>query len=894
MRYAGADEQGISAVQARDIRTHPEERSVRVRAKGLLAELDADHDGFINETELLKHVVSASAEHKERVFLKRAVIAMSLLLLLFAFVGMGLTYAVIETTKETRTSDNDILISVHSGDPVQCASSDFVVINGALVPRDAETESTLRRLQTTDNYLDADSVAALATRQAMQKRELASTMPDSYFKELQWLEIQTEIGATLSLRITTISRVMHSKAKCGTFLKLVTSAGVLILDDVDIYYDDEVAGLLSEAGFVRFIKQSPAVASSRIPATRKLSSMIYLEDVHVPHLRMVHDAPVRLLMSEGSLMVIGFFNFIDTVPWTCSSVERPDMPEVYSAEILVLQKCDVIPDVGDDCKYHQHRFETDMYGVAIVDGTRFVSSIQKIYRTASMTAVTVEYPYHPNVTEVLLHFPESKLARSFQVEPDRKVSHCYTSTMDTPIMKLPDDYIFAYVGRVDNTNLRHFQISYKTDGPQNSTNYETIDYYDDAVTKFPALIIQADGSLVDIKDLRAGDAALKFQDANYSVTTSDFQNCMIATEAAADPVRVAELRNLSSSSADEDDSEHVELVAALQAWNWSVQYPPSVGSVRSFSSDDLQYYVDLLVPTAPDPDDERSIIYVANSDWANWALQTMNASKLFLISITKSNNQTRLSPGSKVGFPGASSDFGVANWEAEDITNTWTYIWENELDAVGKPLVKSGFLSYYFNVNPIRDTMIFAASAKPFKISFFFGWKDDIKLYFKLEGCYKVFCGGGKISGTVDVDYNGQGKDDNKIAGEVEIYMDAFQVFGPVGYIFIPTVVRRMVSLDLASMRYEYRPGEAGKINGDRVRRVHTIGGSASPVDLLSVRVRVTNRFRSYDARQKGQWGNRYGDFSMIASVQVRKPKFFSFSWRTVGSWELIDDEWKY
>eukprot|EP01031_Cornospumella_fuschlensis_P032074 gene32074-38787_t len=896
MRYASADEQGNTAA-ARDIRTHPEERSVRVKAKGILAELDADHDGFVNEAELLKHVISASAEHKERQFLRKAVLAMALLLLMFTFVGMGLTYAVIEATKDTTTNDNDVLISVNSGDPVQCASTDFVVINGALVPRDGESESSLRRLQSTgDSYLDASSVSALATRQVMQKRQISSTMPDSYFKELQWLEIQTVVGATLSLKITAISRVMHNKAKCGTFLKLVTSAGVLILDDVDIYYDDEVADLLSEAGFVRFTKPTTAGGTvpdtNRIPSTRRLSNIVYLDDEYVPHLMMVHDAPVRRLTSEGALTVIGFFNFIDSAPWTCSSVEKPDMPDIYSADINYLQKCLVVEGVGDICMFRNHGYETDMYGVIVLDGTRYASSIQKIYRSSSLTAVTVQHPHHPNVTEVFLHFPETNVARGFQIEPDGKVTHCSTSTMETPIMKLPDDYIFAYVGLVEGTNLRHFQISFKNSEIESNftqSRFSTIDYYDDATTKFPELIIQSDGSLVEISNFRSGSQALSFRDANFSVSTQDFRNCLIATEAVAVPQRVEELRNLSSAES-YDESEHVELIAALQAWNWSVTYPPSVGSIHSFSGDDLQYYVDLLVPTIPDPDDEGFTLYQVNSDWAHWAVFALNASKVLLFQNSSSIPSGRLGY-SNVSVPNA---FQLTDMHSQNLPNDiWQYVWDNEKDIIAGTVVGDGWGSYYFNINPVKDTVIFLTEFKSFKISFFLGWKKGLKLYFTMGGCSpKAICGKGKISGEMD---SSEGK--NSIGGEVKVYFDIYKgIIKPLRKYMrmrfpIPSIIADLLTVDLLDMSYKYQPGQAGRIDGYDVRNVHTIGATGT-LTFYPLRVRFVNRVRSYDARIRSKWGNGFGDYTMTAVGQVHLPRFFGMSWNSFGSFEIIDRDW--
>lgn len=50
------------------------------------------------------------------------------------------------------------------------------------------------------------------------------------------------------MKILNIARIPHSKALCGSFLKLVTASGVIVLDDYDIYYDSDVGTLFAQSG----------------------------------------------------------------------------------------------------------------------------------------------------------------------------------------------------------------------------------------------------------------------------------------------------------------------------------------------------------------------------------------------------------------------------------------------------------------------------------------------------------------------------------------------------------------------------------------------------------------------------------------------------------------------
>lgn len=906
--YAVANERGESSpVTVSGGRVHPEERSVKLHAHGILRDLDVDQDGFINEGELMKHVVTAAAEHKQHELLKRVIFGMGIIIMFFTFVSMALTYAVIESTKETRMNDNDVMISVGTGDPAQCASADFVVINGALVPRDSQNDgdSVRRRMQTTGNYLEADSISALATRSVMQKRQLASTMPDAYFKELSWLEIQTDFGVSLSLKINAISRVMHSKAKCGTFLKLVTSAGILILDDVDIFYDDDVAGMMEEAGFVRFTKQSttdvaPFGVSSKIPHTRRLDNIIYLNDPYVKHMRMVHDAPIRRLTSEGALEIIGFFNFIDNLPWTCSSVEKPDMPDVYSAEISILKKCKIIPDVGDNCLYTSRRFQTDMYGVTLVDGERYMPGTQWIYRTAETTAVVVSFPYHPNVSDVVLHFPSSGLTRSYQVQSDGQVTHCASATMETPIMRLPDDYIFAYIGLVENTNLRHFRISTKItevgldDNATVTTRYKSIDYYDDATTKYPELIVQEDGSLVEVKNMRTGDNALRFRDSGYAVTTRDFEFCVIAAEAAGSADGVQDLKN--STLTDPDNPENVARFAAIQSWDWTKPYPPAVAGVRSFSPEDLQYYVDLLVPTIPDPNDVNDTIYQPNTDWGFWALRTMNASREFREAKAMSRPNSTIEimtsnfdPSSDTSLD-ADARHSVSIQDAADNDDpVWNRIWADEFKQGGRARAFAGG-ALYFRLDTRDSTIAVNVDVFSFAFQFYFGWKNGLQLYFTSGGCFKkVICGDGIIRGQGNNRAN-----ERSFGGTVKVYVDLFNAFGPVRNL-IPEFIRNLGTREVFKVKYDYIPEYDGKIDGNRARYMSVLGTSVNAYTNAILQIKVKGQFRTYQEKYQGEWRPWIGDLRFFTILEVRDYDFpFGFSWDTKATWKVLDEDWRW
>lgn len=193
-------------------------KSYVTTADGRLKALDVDGDGVITRDELLAYVFQSQLKAREEKQLKRYLVIMLVLLIAFSFAVMGLTYVVVDMSKDMTTKNGDTMVDRDSGKTLQCANSDFLVSNGALVARHNDTDEHTDMTPQPMNEDDEDdagvssvSKRALGVRNIYQKRQLASTLPEKYFKELEWLEIQSSTGATLSLRIMVVGRIMHSK-----------------------------------------------------------------------------------------------------------------------------------------------------------------------------------------------------------------------------------------------------------------------------------------------------------------------------------------------------------------------------------------------------------------------------------------------------------------------------------------------------------------------------------------------------------------------------------------------------------------------------------------------------------------------------------------------------------
>jgi hypothetical protein len=141
--------------------------------------------------------------------------------LIFAILGIAITVVVggIEATKDTRVKDDNVMRSTTTGEAVLCANTDLLVQDGILMSRPQTAESNNGRRLASASQVSS----AIATTRALTPRQLSSTMPASYFKELEWLELQSPTSASLSMKITGIIRVPSIKAACGSYLKIVTS-----------------------------------------------------------------------------------------------------------------------------------------------------------------------------------------------------------------------------------------------------------------------------------------------------------------------------------------------------------------------------------------------------------------------------------------------------------------------------------------------------------------------------------------------------------------------------------------------------------------------------------------------------------------------------------------------
>jgi hypothetical protein len=484
------------------------------QTKGVLKDIDKDGDGFITREEVERFIGEHRVLASEKKFFKYGFAFMIGMMIVFSFVIAGLTWGVIILTKET-TVEDDVMVSSDTGDPIQCANTDIYVHNGMLVARNGNGENGRRRRRLTtgfeeDDILNDDTEAALGVRNVFKKRALSSMMPDQYFKELEWLEIESQSGSFLSLRILAVVRIPSSNALCGTYLKLSTIHGTILLDEFNLYYDNDVNGVFLQTGLIDYYTEKTA-------HRRQLSS--------------IDHGTMRRLSEDFSL--VGFFNAIDDAEWTCKSVQKPSMPSEYSAIFTVLDQCDVGEDAPNQCQVEvpESPIPIPGYGLTTVDGTEYYSHTRQAYVTPEYSALVDTYAHFPDMTFVTKSFPTG-VTRMYQFDAEGSLCRCHEYE-DMPLrMTLPDEYLLYPLGEVGN-NLYRYRLSYMgikghvSDGEE----WIHIDYFEDITTLMPKSLI-SDGNILQVDSMLTGDNMEYFSSSGFDVSDEDFAWCSIATKAA--------------------------------------------------------------------------------------------------------------------------------------------------------------------------------------------------------------------------------------------------------------------------------------------------------------------------------------------------------------------------
>jgi hypothetical protein len=861
-------EQGNSVLGANDdvdMEEAQQKKRSGFETRGVLKDVDRDGDGFVTRDELEHYIGEHHVLNSKKKLFKIGFIIMVCLMFLFSFVVAGLTWGVIALTKEV-TVEGDVMVSSDTGDALQCASTEIIVENGILMARHGNSSSHHRRLatDTNGNRLNDDTATALGVRNVYKKRAVSSTMPDKYFKELAWLEIISQSGSFLSLKILTIIRIPSANALCGTYLKLGTLDGTILLDEFDLYYDDVANDAFLKAGLIDY-----STVSS--PANRR-------------HLSSIDHGSMRRLSGAGEFSLIGFFNAIDDADWTCKSVRKPSMPSEYSASFTLFNLCELGEDFPNQCQVHVPESPNPVpaYGLVTVDGEEYYSRLRKAYVTAEYSALVDTYPHYPGMTFVTKSYP-SGLAHVYQFDGEGTLCQCQEFQNMNLRMTLPTEYLLYPLGDVGD-NLFRYRLSYMglkghiSDGNQ----WIHIDYFEDNTTLLPKSLI-ADDNILQVDSMLTGDSMEYFSSSGFDISDTAFSWCAIATKVAESGRSKTYADGETLITANSTLSEKLQYEDEEASWDWvSTPYPPVYASPASLGSNHLYYFADIYTSY-----NETADLYTGHDEFGEWVATILNNKPEVILS--DGSTPEHLNPNGTFYVPyslDVGGNLSFPNISYFNFTNTTNMTWINDTEI---PLARSRALQETyprsqqrqlgprFSVAPLVPSI--DIDIEKYRISYRLGSDDGHWTHyiaFRGEGCFKMIC----VIGEIHAAIRDGSADKNDYGGYVKVKVDV-----------------KAISVEAIVIRYDYFGGEieydgyllSGGTHIASVERTETVGSqiratAGTEFSMSKRKISKNGRAKLYNAG-KVKFYARAQAFVGIGIFNIGR-------WITLGSYTYPIHEW--
>lgn len=167
---------------------------------------DVSGDGYLDKTEFRNAISNEIAAVKSTKQLKLIVLVLAALVVAICGVMTGLTYAVVEMSKETGIASNGVMTKKGTNEAVQVAH-------------------------------------------ATSHSKLTSKLPDEAFEQMEKLEVISPTGSRLVMNVLGWARVMDKDACEGNYVRLVTAEGKVKLDGSAMTFDAGVDSFFAEVGF---------------------------------------------------------------------------------------------------------------------------------------------------------------------------------------------------------------------------------------------------------------------------------------------------------------------------------------------------------------------------------------------------------------------------------------------------------------------------------------------------------------------------------------------------------------------------------------------------------------------------------------------------------------------
>ena len=303
----------------------------------------------------------------------------------------GLTFAVVELSKETKYLDGGVMtLRGDATTVVKVDNNEITIENGQLVDRMTHQP--------------------VATSENLKSQKLSSRLDTAAFKDMRYLKVTADGGVDAYFFVLAVARIQREASIHGTVIEIMTAAGSIVLDDEVILFEEAVGDFFNKAGFT-------------VSATRR-------------HLLGIYE-------------LLGFFNVAATVALKGLPADqvKPQMPEVpFTSTIEVLRPCDVaeypqlhkatnstaeghsLLDESDLCKMDlgTDGVGEDMPGVVVLEGKRYIKETETAYHQDNSTLSMTTYEAMPGVRKMRLYDSAVDKEWGWQ-EYDDQIFYCNTT-----------------------------------------------------------------------------------------------------------------------------------------------------------------------------------------------------------------------------------------------------------------------------------------------------------------------------------------------------------------------------------------------------------------------------------------------------------------------------------
>ena len=197
--------------------------------KEVMKAFDTDASGAVDLQELAAAAVAYKKSQEQAKTQQKIIFVILAILVLTIGAITGLTFAVVELSKETKASSDGTLKAAGSSNVVKVASVDSNVNNGVLQ--------------------DRISGKPLATRMNLQSASLSSLLPNSAFKELKYFEATSTGGAYIYVKVNGFVKLPPQKFGDLPIVKMLTPYGTITLQGTQLSFADTVPEVFLIAGF---------------------------------------------------------------------------------------------------------------------------------------------------------------------------------------------------------------------------------------------------------------------------------------------------------------------------------------------------------------------------------------------------------------------------------------------------------------------------------------------------------------------------------------------------------------------------------------------------------------------------------------------------------------------